>query len=140
MDLTLHTSSLPHDDPDAALAFYRDVLGFEVRRDVGRGRTRWITVGPAGRPDTALLLAPAAAGASLTGAERTTVLEMMAKGTFGRIVLAARDLDATFARVQAAGAEVVQEPFLHPCGVRDCAFRDPAGNLLRIREPDRDAG
>ncbi|MFB7657748.1 MULTISPECIES: VOC family protein [unclassified Streptomyces] len=140
MDLTLHTSSLPHDDPDAALAFYRDVLGFEVRRDVGRGRTRWITVGPAGRPDTGLLLAPAAAGAALTDAERTTVLEMMAKGTFGRIVLATGDLDATFARVQAAGAEVVQEPLRHPGGVRDCAFRDPAGNLLRIREPGRRAG
>ncbi|MFI7345253.1 VOC family protein [Streptomyces sp. NPDC049936] len=134
MDLTLHTSSLPHDDPDAAVAFYRDVLGFEVREDVGRGRTRWITVGPVGRPDTSLLLAPAAAGTSVTDTERRTVLEMMAKGTYGWIVLATGDLDATFARVQAADTEVVQEPVLHPHGVRDCAFRDPAGNLVRIRE------
>jgi catechol 2,3-dioxygenase-like lactoylglutathione lyase family enzyme len=140
MDLTLHTSALPHDDPDAALAFYRDVLGFEVRKDVGRGRTRWITVGPVGRPDTSLLLAPAAADTSITDAERDTVLEMMAKGTYGRIVLATRDLDATFARVQAADAEVVQEPVLHPYGVRDCAFRDPAGNLVRIRELLSDIG
>ncbi|MFD4971262.1 VOC family protein [Streptomyces sp. NPDC088353] len=140
MDLTIHTSSLPHDDPDAALAFYRDVLGFEVRSDVGHGRTRWITVGPAGRPDTSLLLAPVAADPSITNSERSTVLEMMAKGTYGWIVLATRDLDATFDRVQATDAEVVQEPILQPYGVRDCAFRDPAGNLVRIRELHSDIG
>ncbi|MDQ0408600.1 VOC family protein [Streptomyces sp. NBC_01723] len=140
MDLRLHTSSLPHDDPDAALAFYRDVLGFEVRQDVGRGRTRWITVSPAGRPDTALLLAPAAAGAQVTDAERGRVLEMMAKGTWGLIVLATGDLDATFARVQAAGAEIVQEPARRAGGVRECAVRDPAGNLVRIREVPRATG
>lgn len=134
MDLTLHTSSLPHDDPDAALVFYRDVLGFEIRSDVGRGKARWITVGPAGRPDSALLLAPVAADPSVTASERDTVLGMMAKGTYGWVMLATRDLDATFERVQAADAEVVQEPVLQPYGVRDCAFRDPAGNLIRIRE------
>ncbi|MBT3154584.1 VOC family protein [Streptomyces sp. CHD11] len=134
MDLTLHTSSLPHDDPDAALAFYRDVLGFEIRSDVGRGKARWITVGPAGRPDSALLLAPVGADPSITASERDTVLEMMAKGTYGWVMLATRDLDATFDRVQATDAEVVQEPVLQPHGVRDCAFRDPAGNLIRIRE------
>ncbi|MFJ8150379.1 VOC family protein [Streptomyces sp. NPDC096048] len=140
MDLTLHTSALPHDGPDAALAFYREAPGFEVREDVGRGATRWITVGPVGRPDTSLLLAPAAADTSITDAERDTVLEMTAKGTYGRIVLATRDLDATFARVQAADAEVVQEPVLRPYGLRDCAFRDPAGNLVRIRELLSDIG
>ncbi|MFD8431407.1 VOC family protein [Streptomyces coelicoflavus] len=140
MDLTLRTSSLPHDDPDAALAFYRDVLGFEVRGDVGRGRTRWITVGPAGRPDTALLLAPVADDPELTDAERDTVLGMMAKGTYGRVVLATPDLDTVFDRVQAADAEVVQEPVRQPHGVRDCAFRDPAGNLVRVRELRTDVG
>ncbi|MER6984365.1 VOC family protein [Streptomyces carpinensis] len=134
MDLTIHTSSLPHDDPDAALAFYRDILGFEVRSDVRHGKTRWITVGPAGRPDTSLLLAPAGADPSITESERTTILEMMAKGTYGSVVLATGDLDATFDKVQAADAEVVQEPMLQPHGVRDCAFRDPAGNLVRIQE------
>jgi catechol 2,3-dioxygenase-like lactoylglutathione lyase family enzyme len=140
MDLTLHTSSLPHDDPDAALVFYRDVLGFEVRNDVGHGRTRWITVGPAGQPDVALLLAPVAAEPSITESERRTLLEMMAKGTYGWVMLATGDLDATFDRVQAADAEVVQEPILQPYGVRDCAFRDPAGNLVRIRELRCDLG
>ncbi|MER6924932.1 VOC family protein [Streptomyces spiralis] len=134
MDLTIHTSSLPHDDPDAALAFYRDILGFEVRSDVGHGKARWITVGPASQPETSILLAPAAADPGITEAERSTILEMMAKGTYGWILLATHDLDATFDKVQASDAEVVQEPMLQPYGVRDCAFRDPAGNLVRIRE------
>ncbi|WP_067283638.1 VOC family protein [Streptomyces jeddahensis] len=140
MDLTIHTSSLPHDDPDAALAFYRDILGFEVRSDVGHGQMRWITVGPAGQPDTSLLLAPVAADPSTTEAERSTILEMMAKGTYGWVMLATRDLDATFDQVQATDAEVVQEPILQPYGVRDCAFRDPAGNLVRIQELRSDIG
>ncbi|MGW3669403.1 VOC family protein [Streptomyces sp. NPDC005141] len=134
MDLTIHTSVIAHDDPDAALAFYRGVLGFEVRSDVGQGRARRITVGPAGRPGTSLLLAPAGAGHGVTEAERRTIAEMMAKGTYGWIVLATDDLDAVFAQVQASDAEVVQEPLLQPHGVRDCAFRDPAGNLVRIQE------
>ncbi|MFH0246507.1 VOC family protein [Streptomyces sp. HK10] len=134
MDLTIHTSSLPHDDPDASLAFYRDVLGFEVRSDIGQGRTRWITVGPAGRPGTSVLLAPPAADPGITEEERRVIAEMMAKGTYGWIQLATPDLDATFEKVQAADVEVVQEPILQPHGVRDCAFRDPAGNLVRIRE------
>ncbi|MFJ9041763.1 VOC family protein [Streptomyces sp. NPDC102406] len=134
MDLTIHTSSLPHDDPDASLAFYRDVLGFEVRSDVGQGRMRWITVGPPGQPDTALLLAPPAADPGITEDERRTITEMMAKGTYGWILLATGDLDATFEKVQAGDSEVVQEPTEQPYGIRDCAFRDPAGNLVRIQE------
>jgi catechol 2,3-dioxygenase-like lactoylglutathione lyase family enzyme len=134
MDITIHTATLPHDDPDAALEFYRDILGFEVRGDVGRGKMRWITVGPVGRPDTSILLAPPAADPGITEDERRTVLEMMAKGTYGWILLATPDLDATFDKVQAADAEVVQEPTDQPYGVRDCAFRDPAGNLVRIKE------
>ncbi|MFJ2420473.1 VOC family protein [Streptomyces brevispora] len=134
MDITIHTSALPHNDPDASLAFYRDALGFEVRSDVGQGRMRWITVGPAGRPDTSILLAPPAADPGVTEDERRTITEMMAKGTYGWILLAARDLDGTFQKVQASDAEVVQEPTEQPYGIRDCAFRDPAGNMVRIQE------
>ncbi|WP_327339552.1 VOC family protein [Streptomyces sp. NBC_01324] len=134
MDITIHTSVLPHDDPDASLAFYRDALGFEVRSDVGQGRMRWITVGPAGQPDTSILLAPPAADPGVTEDERRTITEMMAKGTYGWILLATRDLDATFEKVQTATTEVVQEPTEQPYGIRDCAFRDPAGNMVRIQE------
>ncbi|MGA5063479.1 VOC family protein [Streptomyces exfoliatus] len=134
MDITIHTTVLPHDDPDASLAFYRDALGFEVRSDVGQGRTRWITVGPVGQPGTSILLAPPGADPGITEAERRTIAEMMAKGTYGWILLATPDLDGTFEKVQAADVEVVQEPTEQPYGIRDCAFRDPAGNLVRIQE------
>jgi catechol 2,3-dioxygenase-like lactoylglutathione lyase family enzyme len=134
MDITIHTTVLPHDDPDASLAFYRDVLGFEVRTDVGTGAMRWITVGPVDQPGTSILLAPPAADPGVTDDERRTIAEMMAKGTYGWILLATRDLDGTFEKVQANDAEVVQEPTEQPYGVRDCAFRDPAGNMVRIQE------
>ncbi|MFD9881789.1 VOC family protein [Streptomyces alboflavus] len=134
MDITIHTTALPHTDPDASVAFYRDALGFEVRTDVGEGAMRWITVGPAGQPDTSILLAPPAVDPGITEDERRVIAEMMAKGTYGWILLATHDLDGTFAKVQAADAEVVQEPTEQPYGVRDCAFRDPAGNLIRIQE------
>jgi catechol 2,3-dioxygenase-like lactoylglutathione lyase family enzyme len=134
MDITIHASVLPHVDPDASLAFYRDALGFEVRGDVGQGRMRWITVGPAGQPGTSILLAPPAADPGITEGERRTIAEMMAKGTYGWILLATKDLDGTFERLQASDAEVVQEPTDQPYGVRDCAFRDPAGCLIRIQE------
>jgi predicted enzyme related to lactoylglutathione lyase len=134
MDITIHATSLPHDDPDASLAFYRDVLGFEVRSDVGKGRMRWITVGPPNQPETSILLAPPDVDPGITDDERRTIAEMMAKGTYGWILLAARDLDGAFARIEAGGAEVVQEPTQQPYGIRDCAFRDPAGNLIRIQE------
>jgi len=134
MDLTIHTTVLPHVDPKESLAFYRDVLGLEVRSDVGTGTMRWITVGPVGQPDTCLLLAPPFADPGITEEERRTISEMMAKGTYGWILLATQDLDGTFDQVQATDAEVVQEPTLQPYGIRDCAFRDPAGNLIRIRE------
>jgi predicted enzyme related to lactoylglutathione lyase len=134
MDITIHASFLPHEDPEASLAFYRDALGFEVRSDVGSGKMRWITVGPADQPDTSILLAPAATDPGITEDERLTIVEMMAKGTYGWILLATPDLDGVFERVQAADAEVVQEPTEQPYGMRDCAFRDPAGNLIRIQE------
>ena len=134
MDLTIHTTYLPHDDPEESLAFYRDVLGFEVRQDVGDGRMRWITVGPGYQPGTSILLAPPAADPGITDDERRTIVEMMAKGTYGWILLATKDVDGTFEQLQARGAEVVQEPMDQPYGVRDCAFRDPAGNHIRIQE------
>lgn len=134
MDLTINTAFLPHDDPDAALAFYRDILGFEVRKDVGYGGLRWITVGPVDQPGTCLVLEPPAMDPGVTDDERRVIAEMMAKGTYARVILATADVDATFDRLQAAGADVVQEPVDQPYGVRDCAFRDPAGNLVRINE------
>jgi len=134
MDITIHSTFLPQNDPDAALAFYRDTLGFEIRNDVGYGGMRWITAGPPGQPGTSIVLYPPAASPGITDDERRTIAEMMAKGTYAIIVLATADLDGTFAKLQASGAEVVQEPVEQPYGVRDCAFRDPAGNLLRIQE------
>jgi catechol 2,3-dioxygenase-like lactoylglutathione lyase family enzyme len=135
MDIKIHASFLPHDDPDASLAFYRDTLGFEVRGDVGNGKMRWITVGPPDQPDTSIVLEPPAPpGTGITDDERRTIVEMMAKGTYGFLNLATKDVDGTFEQLQASGAEVVQEPIEQPYGVRDCAVRDPAGNLLRIQE------
>ena len=134
MDLSIHATFLPHDDPEVALAFYRDTLGFEVRNDVGYGGMRWITVGPVGQPGTSIVLHPPAAYPGITDEERRTIAEMMAKGTYASINLATKDLDGTFERLEASGAEVVQEPTDQPYGVRDCAFRDPAGNLIRINE------
>ncbi len=134
MDIAIHSSFLPHNDPDASLAFYRDALGFEVRNDVGYGGMRWITVGPADRTGTSIVLYPPAASPGVTDDERRTIAEMMAKGTYAIILLATKDLDVTFERLQAGDAEVVQEPTEQPYGVRDCAFGDPAGNLIRIQE------
>ena len=134
MDLTIHSSFLPADDPDASLAFYRDVLGFEVRNDVGQGTMRWLTVGPPDQPGTSIVLHPPAVDPGITEDERRTILEMMAKGTFAIITMATKDLDGAFERLQASDAEVVQEPTEMPWGVRDCAVRDPAGNLVRIQE------
>jgi predicted enzyme related to lactoylglutathione lyase len=134
MNITISGSFLPHNDPDAALAFYRDILGFEVRNDVGYGGMRWITVGPAGQPGTSIVLHPPAVDPGITDDERRTIVEMMAKGTYAGILLATADLDGTFERVQASEAEIVQEPTEQPYGIRDCAVRDPAGNLVRIQE------
>jgi catechol 2,3-dioxygenase-like lactoylglutathione lyase family enzyme len=134
MDITIHSSFLPHTDPDASVVFYRDTLGFEVRGDVGYKGMRWITVGPADQPDTSIVLHPPAATPGITDDERRTILELMAKGSYFGVNLATADLDATFAKLEASGAEVVQEPTEQPYGVRDCAFRDPAGNMVRIQE------
>jgi len=134
MDIKIHSSFLPHTDPEASLAFYRDTLGFEVRLDVGYQGMRWITVGPVGQPDTSIVLFPPSATPGITEEEQRTVAEMMAKGTFASLLLATPDVDGTFDKVQASDAEVIQEPTDQPYGVRDCAFRDPAGNMVRIQQ------
>ena len=137
MDIAIHSSFLPHTDPEASLAFYRDALGFEVRNDVGYGGMRWITVGPVDQPGTSIVLEPPAADPGVTDDEREIIASMMAKGTYAGILLATSDLDGAFARLAASGAEVVQEPMDQSYGVRDCAFRDPAGNMIRIQESPR---
>ena len=134
MDLIIHSTFLPHDDPEASLAFYRDALGFEVRKQVEYGGLHWNTVGPPGQPEVNLVLHPPGADPGVTEEERRTITEMMAKGTYASIMLATSDLDGVFERVRASGAEVMQEPTEQPWGVRDCAFRDPAGNMVRIQE------
>ena len=134
MQLTISQAMLPHEDAEASLAFYRDVLGFEVRNDVEYAGMHWITVGPPGQPQTSIVLYPPQATPGVTEEERRTIAEMMAKGTFASINLSTPDLDATFERLQAGDAEVVQEPTDQPYGIRDCAFRDPSGNLLRINQ------
>lgn len=133
MNLSIHSSFLPHTDPEASLAFYRDALGFEVRKDVGYQGLRWITVGPAGQPDTAIVLYPPQATPGLTDAEKRAIAEMMAKGSYAMLNLATPDLDGVFAKLQAGDVEIVQEPVDQPYGVRDCAVRDPAGNMIRIQ-------
>src|SRR4051812_2311410 len=134
MDISIFSSFLPHNDPEASLAFYRDTLGFEVRLDVGYETMRWITVGPPGQPGVSIVLHPPAADPGITDEERRTIAEMMAKGTYGIILLATRALAGPFARLQASDADIVQEPIDQAYGVRDCALRDPAGNMIRIQE------
>jgi catechol 2,3-dioxygenase-like lactoylglutathione lyase family enzyme len=134
MDITIHETFLPQDDPDAAVAFYRDTLGFEVRNDVGYEGMRWITVGPPDQPGTSIVLHPPGADPGITEDERRTIAEMMAKGTYASLNLGTNDIDSTFEQLQASDADIVQEPVDQPYGIRDCAVRDPAGNLLRIQQ------
>lgn len=132
IDITIHTTFLPHTDPEASLGFYRDLLGFELVQDVGQGAMRWLTFVSPAQPETRLVLTPPAADPGVTEDERRTIVELMAKGSYQSIILGTKDLDGVFAKLQAADAEVVSEPTEQPWGVRDCAFRDPAGNMVRI--------
>jgi len=135
MDIIINASFLPHTDPEASLGFYRDALGFEVRKDVGYQDMRWVTVGPVGQPDTSIVLYPPTADPNITEDEGRVITEMIAKGTFASIMLATRDLDATFEKLQASPhVEVVQEPTDQDWGARDCALRDPAGNMVRLQQ------
>jgi predicted enzyme related to lactoylglutathione lyase len=135
MEISIHYAFLPQTDPDATLAFYRDTLGFEVRQDVDYNGLRWLTVGPAGQPGTSVVLHPPAMDPGITDEERQTILQLIAKGSYGSaLTLATDDLDGLFKRLVDSGADVLQEPMEQPYGVRDCAFREPTGNLLRINE------
>ncbi|MGB4135195.1 MAG: VOC family protein [Microbacterium sp.] len=134
MNISIHNTFLPHTDAEAALGFYRDILGFEVRKDVGYRDMRWITVGPVGQPETSIVLYPPAVDPGISAEEKQVVLDLIAKGVYTQITLATDDLDGLFPRLEAAGADVVQEPIDQDYGVRDCAFRDPAGNLIRINQ------
>lgn len=134
MDITISSSFLPQNDPDAAKTFYRDILGFEIRKDVGYNGMHWITVGPADQPDVSIVLFPPMATPGITDEEQRVIAEMMAKGTFSSLLLATKDLDGTFEKLQATDAEIIQEPTDQPYGIRDCALRDPAGNLIRLQE------
>ncbi len=134
MDITINASFLPHTDAEESLRFYRDVLGWELRKDVGYQQMRWLTVGPANQPDTAVVLTPPAVDPGISEDERRTILELMAKGSYGGIVLATANVDAAFAEIEGRGGDVVQEPIDQPYGIRDCAFRDPAGNMIRLQQ------
>jgi catechol 2,3-dioxygenase-like lactoylglutathione lyase family enzyme len=131
MTFRLGTVFVPVHDPEAALGFYRDALGLEVRNDVAAGGLRWVTVAAPGQ-DAAIVLFPPQGGRSERDAD--ALLELVTKGALQAAIFVADDLDATFARVKASGAEVLQEPAVQPWGVRDCAFRDPSGNVVRISQ------
>ncbi len=133
MAISIANSFLPHLNPEESLTFYRDILGFDVRLDVGEGTMRWITVGPPDQPDTAIVLHPPGVGNDITDDEREVLHRLIAKGSYFGINLATDDLDATFAAIEAAGADIVQEPIEQDWGSRDAAFRDPAGNMIRIQ-------
>ncbi|TSI17745.1 VOC family protein [Brevibacterium aurantiacum] len=134
MNISINASFLPHTDAEASLIFYRDVLGFEVRLDVGSGQMRWLTVGPEGQPDTSIVLTPAITDPTISDAEREVIESLMAKGSYAAIVLASTNVDEAFAEVEARGADIVQEPMDQPYGLRDFALRDPAGNMIRVQQ------
>ncbi|WP_420114050.1 VOC family protein [Pseudactinotalea sp.] len=134
MATIIHSTFLPHDDAEAAKGFYRDVLGFEIRQEVGYGDMYWITVGPPGQAEVNIVLHPPGADPGITDDERRTITEMMAKGTYASIMLASDDVDATFAQLESKGVEILQEPTDQDWGKRDCAVRDPAGNTIRIQQ------
>ncbi len=134
MDIKLSHTFLAVDDHDSAVAFYRDVLGMEVRNDVRYGKMRWVTIGSPSQPEVDIVLEPPGVNPNMSPEDRSAVADLMAKGVYGRMVFWTDDCDGTFDRVSAAGADVVQEPTDQPYGVRDCAFRDPAGNEVRFTQ------
>jgi catechol 2,3-dioxygenase-like lactoylglutathione lyase family enzyme len=135
MNVTLSTCFIAVDDHDKALGFYRDVLGLEVRKDVSFEGMRWVTVGAPSQPGVEIVLEPPLADPGASEADRRAMAELLAKGMLRAVIFATDDVDATFERLRASGAEVLQEPIDQPYGVRDCAFRDPAGNMLRFNQP-----
>jgi predicted enzyme related to lactoylglutathione lyase len=138
MDLKLAQCFIAVDDHDKAIAFYRDVLGLEIRNDVGFEGMRWVTVGSPLQPDVEIVLEPPAANPDTSPADREAMARLLAKGVLRGVIFTTADCDALFTRVQESGADVLQEPMDQPYGVRDCAFRDPAGNMLRFLERSGD--
>ena len=132
MDIALQYCHITVNDPDEALAFYRDALGFEVRNDVASGGFRWVTLGSPAQPDLELVLSEPHAGRSQ--ADGDALQELLTKGVMPMFVFRTDDLDGMFEKVRASGAEVLQEPMDQAWGPRDCAFRDPSGNLVRISQ------
>jgi len=137
MDIKLHNAFLAVDDHDSAIAFYREALGFEVRQDVSAYGMRWVTLGSPSQPDVGIVLEPPAADPGISAADRETLGDLLAKGLLRGLNFSTTDVDAAFEQAVATGAEVVQEPMDQPYGMRDCAFRDPAGNHIRIIESTR---
>ncbi|MFI6148146.1 VOC family protein [Streptomyces sp. NPDC051109] len=135
MEIKLSQCFIAVDDHDRALAFYRDALGLEVRNDVAFEGMRWVTVGSPAQPDVEIVLEPPAADPNAAPADRQAMAELLAKGMLRGVIFSTDDVDAAFERIRAAGGEVLQEPADQPYGVRDCAFRDPAGNMLRLNQP-----
>lgn len=134
MKINIHVTFLPHTDPEASLAFYRDVLGFEIRNDVGYEDMRWITIGPSNQPDTQIVLTPPAVDPGLTDDERQVVKELVAKGAYASVVFATDELEVLFEKVEGSGVDILQEPMDQDWGARDFAFRDPAGNTVRVQQ------
>ncbi|MFJ5924880.1 VOC family protein [Kitasatospora sp. NPDC092948] len=137
MDIKLSQCFIAVDDHDAALGFYRDALGLEVRNDVGFEGMRWVTLGSPAQPDVEVVLEPPVADPGATAADRQAAAELLAKGLLRAVNFRTADCDATFEQIRATGADVLQEPMDQPYGVRDCAFRDPAGNMVRFAQPRR---
>ena len=132
MDITLGHAFLIAHDPDAALGFYRDALGLDVLNDVDTPQGRWVTLASPSQPDVQLILTDPYAGQSKEDGD--TILGLVTKGALSGLLFRTTDLDATFEKLRAAGAEVMQEPIEQPWGAKDCAFRDPSGNLVRIAQ------
>jgi predicted enzyme related to lactoylglutathione lyase len=132
MSIALQYCHVTVNDVDEALGFYRDALGLDVLNDVGSGGFRWVTLGSPDQPGVAIVLSEPHAGRSQ--ADGDALQELVTKGVLPMTIFAADDVDATFERVRASGAEVLQEPIYQPWGPRDCAFRDPSGNMVRISQ------
>ncbi|MEU9099681.1 VOC family protein [Streptomyces sp. NPDC048361] len=137
MTIALQYCHVTVNDPDESLGFYRDALGLELRNDVASGGFRWVTLGSASQPGLEIVLSEPHAGRSQSDGD--ALQELLVKGVLPTLVFRTADLDATFEKVRASGAEVLQEPIDQPWGPRDCAFRDPSGNMIRIQQQATEA-
>ncbi|QVQ52921.1 VOC family protein [Spiractinospora alimapuensis] len=135
MSISLSQTFITVDDHDGALTFYRDAVGLEVRNDVGFGEFRWVSVGAPEQPDVTIVLESPLADPNAAEADRRTVRDLMARGLLRGAIFGTDDCDAVFDQVRAGGGEVLQEPVDRPYGVRECAFRDPAGNMVQFHQP-----